>query len=188
MPSSNLLKRTPVANDIVGVELKELTTHPDDRGFFREVIRSSDPFFGNGFAQWSHSSMQKDTVKAWHFHHRQIDWWYCGIGVLQVALYDARTESPSYRSLQTFKLGQPELDPEALCAVVKIPQGVLHGCKVVSEQAHLLYITSEHYDRNDEGRIPFNSPSVPFNWGNPEDIIVAQNDTVEFIPPHERIA
>ena len=28
-----------------GVELKELVTHGDERGFFREVIRESDPFF-----------------------------------------------------------------------------------------------------------------------------------------------
>lgn len=38
---------------IKGVELKSLTTHPDDRGFFREIIRNTDPFFASGFGQWA---------------------------------------------------------------------------------------------------------------------------------------
>jgi dTDP-4-dehydrorhamnose 3,5-epimerase len=38
---------------IHGVEIKELTTHTDERGFFRELIRSSDPIFPEGFGQWS---------------------------------------------------------------------------------------------------------------------------------------
>ena len=38
---------------IAGVEIKELVTRPDERGFFREVIRKTDPFFAEGFGQWS---------------------------------------------------------------------------------------------------------------------------------------
>jgi dTDP-4-dehydrorhamnose 3,5-epimerase-like enzyme len=30
---------------IDGVEIKELVTHPDERGFFREMIRVTDSFF-----------------------------------------------------------------------------------------------------------------------------------------------
>ena len=67
-------------NTIFGVEIKELKSHPDGRGFFREVIRSTDPIFQNptpdqsnfgqsNFGQWSHSKMQKNVVKAWHYHH-----------------------------------------------------------------------------------------------------------------------
>ena len=64
-----------------GVIVKELKTHPDPRGFFREVVRVTDPFFEGGtFGQWSHSKMARDVVKAWHYHHVQTDWWYCPIG------------------------------------------------------------------------------------------------------------
>jgi hypothetical protein len=34
------------SNLIQGVEIKELVTHPDERGFFREMIRVTDSFFG----------------------------------------------------------------------------------------------------------------------------------------------
>jgi dTDP-4-dehydrorhamnose 3,5-epimerase len=172
---------------IEGVEFKELRTHADDRGFFREVIRNTDTFFLNGFAQWSHSRMATNTVKAWHYHHLQTDWWYLGTGVIEVVLFDLREESPTFENKLEFKLGDPAIDPEAQAAVVRIPPGVAHGCKVVSELADLFYITSRVYDPNDEGRYPFNSTRVPHSWGNDESVlIVADNDRREFIPTAER--
>lgn len=170
---------------IHGVTIKQLKTFPDDRGFFREIVRSTDEFFAEGFAQWSHSKMGKDTVKAWHYHHRQIDWWYLGIGVIHTVLYDNREESPSYQRMMQFKMGEQELDPEALSIVVKIPQGVLHGCKVISPEAHLFYITSETYNPNDEGRIPFNE-FVPHSWGEESSLTVAENDRRYFEPTASR--
>ena len=169
---------------IEGVEIKQLRTFPDDRGFFREIIRHNDPFFAGSasFAQWSHSKMAKNTVKAWHFHRKQIDWWYLGIGLIEAVLFDNRVDSPSYQHKLVFKMGEPELDPEALTAVVKIPQGVLHGCKVLSEFAHLFYVTSKTYNPDDEGRLPFNSDVVGHYWGPESELIVADNDRREFIP------
>src|SRR5262249_36056922 len=149
-----------------GVVFKELKSHADDRGFFREVIRVTDDLFTDKFAQWSHSKMAQNTVKAWHFHHRQIDWWYVGAGVIEAVLFDNREESPTFGKKLVFKLGEPELDPLARVAVVKIPRGVLHGCKVLSDFAHLFYITSEVYDPGDEGRLPFNAELVSHNWGD----------------------
>ena len=73
---------------IDGVAVKELTTHRDERGFFRELVRVSDDFFAEGFGQWSHSLMYAGVIKAWHVHRKQVDWWYVCSGVLKVALYD----------------------------------------------------------------------------------------------------
>jgi len=174
---------------IVGVQIKPLTTHADSRGFFREIIRDTDPLFssesGEPFKQWSHSKMAKNTVKAWHFHHKQIDWWYVGIGAVKVVLVDNREESPTYKERLEIVLGDSH--PDAIEAVVKIPQGVLHGGIVLTDFAHLFYITSEIYDTNDEGRIPFNDPEIGFDWGRLEDLIVADNDKKLFIPTYERL-
>lgn len=178
--------------NIFDVEVKYLKSHPDDRGFFREIIRHSDPFFKTGdpenlnaFMQWSHSKMAKNTVKAWHFHHLQIDWWYIALGVFDVHLIDNRPESPTYKKRMNFKLGDPENG--GLEAVVKIPQGVLHGGKVLTEFAHLFYITSKTYDPKDEGRIPFNDLNIGVNWGEDDSkLIVSPNDKKEHIPPYQR--
>jgi dTDP-4-dehydrorhamnose 3,5-epimerase len=172
---------------IAGVMLQPLTTYPDARGFFREIIRVTDKFFPEGFAQWSHSKMGRNTVKAWHYHHLQVDWWYCPIGVIETVLYDLREESPTCRSKMVFKLGEPELDNEALSAVVRIPQGVIHGCKVLQDPSHLFYVTSRTYDPQDEGRYPFDSDAVPHFWGEPDHIVTSERDKRVFVPPYERV-
>src|SRR6476661_1485728 len=90
---------------IEGVEIKDLVTHPDERGFFREIIRSTDPFFEEGFGQLSHSLMYTGAAKAWHIHKVQVDWWYVPIGVLKVALHDTRPGSRTHREIMQFLMG-----------------------------------------------------------------------------------
>jgi dTDP-4-dehydrorhamnose 3,5-epimerase len=171
---------------ISGVIFKDLKSFPDDRGFFRELVRETDDFFKEGFGQWSHSKMGKNTVKAWHYHHEQVDWWYLPFGVINTVLYDNREESPTYKRKMEFKMGDVDVDPEALTTVVKIPQGVLHGCKVLTETAHLFYITSKTYNPDDEGRFRFDSELVPHNWGNPNELIIAERDKKDFVPTSPR--
>ena len=169
-------------SEIVGVYLKLLKTHKDDRGFFREIIRTTDPFFIEAhFGQWSHSRMTKNVVKAWHYHHIQFDWWYLPIGRIQVVLFDNRPESPTFKQKMVFTMGD-SAPGEELC--VKIPPGVLHGLKVLSKEAHLFYITSEVYNPNEEGRFPFNSPLVAHAWG--DDVLTVENDRREFVPTSVR--
>lgn len=174
-------------SSIDGVVIKTLKSFPDNRGFFRELIRFNDDFFSEGFAQWSHSKMAYNTVKAWHYHNLQVDWWYIAVGVCKVILIDYREESLTYKSRMEFKLGDADLDFEALTAVVKIPCGVLHSCKVLTDSADLFYITSKTYNPDDEGRIPFNSPEIGYNWGNEKDIIVSSSDRKEFVPKNSRV-
>lgn len=175
-----------VDDRIIGVKFKRLKTNRDDRGFFREIIRVSDPFFNSdGFKQWSHSRMVKNVVKAWHFHHIQIDWWYIPIGCVETVLIDNRPESPTYKTKLIIKMGDSSTDLTANEVCVKIPQGVLHGCKVLTDEAHLMYITSETYNPADEGRLPFNSPEVDHNWG--EGVLTVENDRRTHIPPHPRV-
>jgi len=145
--------------DIEGVIIKELTQYPDERGFFMELIRKTDPFFAEGFGQLSHSKMYPGIVKAWHIHKTQIDWWYVPIGRLRVALHDMRTDSPTAGKTIELYLGE-DYPP----AVLKIPAGVAHGCKAIGGTAHLFYVTSRTYDPSEEGRIPHDDPSIGYDW------------------------
>ena len=65
---------------IEGVEIKELVTHTDERGFFREIIWKTDEFFGERVGQLSNSMMFPGVAKAWHIHKTQVDWWYVPVG------------------------------------------------------------------------------------------------------------
>jgi len=144
---------------IEGVVVKELVTNTDERGFFREVIRVTDDFFSEGFAQWSHSLMHQGVAKAWHLHRRQVDWWYVAAGLLKVGLYDTRRESKTHG--ETMELLMGDHQPSR---VLKIPPGVAHGCRCLSATSHLLYVTSRLYDPEDEGRIAHDDPRIGYDW------------------------
>ncbi|HYO49600.1 MAG TPA: dTDP-4-dehydrorhamnose 3,5-epimerase family protein [Chloroflexia bacterium] len=144
---------------IEGVVVKNLVTHPDERGFFREVIRVTDSFFKEGFAQLSHALMHPGVAKAWHCHKDQVDWWYVPVGVLKVALYDTRPESPTKGVTQELFMGG-----EHGYSVLKIPPGVAHGCKAISGAAHLIYVTSRVYNEADEHRINHDDAEIGYDW------------------------
>lgn len=144
---------------IDGVITKSLVRHPDERGFFEELIRVSDPFFQEGFGQLSRSVMHEGVVKAWHIHTTQVDWWYIAGGTVKVALYDTREQSSTKGQVQEFLLGEDGQD-----IVIKIPPGVAHGCKVLKGPASLFYITSSVYSKDEEGRIPYDDPNIGYDW------------------------
>lgn len=131
------------------VEIKQLITHVDDRGFFREIIRRNDDFFREGFSQWSHSVKKQDYYTAqFHVHQFQVDWWYVPIGELWVVLFDLRPDGDA--SLPV------EIIMDDSTGVLRIPPGVAHGFKVLKGPAHLMYVTSQTYNPSDEGRVTLN--------------------------------
>ena len=139
--------------------MKSLVTHADDRGFFREVVRSTDAFFAAGFGQLSHSLVYPGIVKAWHGHGRQSQWTYVAAGVLMVALHDRRSDSETYRTTQELLLG----DQQAGC-VYLLPPGVVHGYRCLAGPAHVIYVTSGVYDLTEEIRLPHDDPAIAYDW------------------------
>ncbi len=76
-------------------------------------------------------------------------------------LHDRRENSPTRGVTQVVYAGA---DTPLL---VTIPPGVVHGYRVLgTERVRLFYHTSEAYDpaNPDEQRIPFDDPSVGFDW------------------------
>lgn len=144
---------------IEGIEFKKLETYPDERGFFRELIRNNDDFFEEGFGQLSHSYMFDGVIKAWHYHNIQTDWWYVSNGVLRVGLCDLREDSATHK--QTMDLLMGDLQSSQ---IVKIPPGIAHGCKVIQGPVNLFYITSHIYNPVDEIRIAYDTPEIDFDW------------------------
>lgn len=159
---------------IPGVELKQLTRHPmGERGYwFAEIGRFSDPFFTEGVKQWSRTRMQTGLVKAWHIHQKQVDWWVVESGLVKAVVCGIETHDQfgnpfasysnavqaGYRGdLEEFILGDDQPP-----AILKIPPGVAHGLKVLQGPAVLSYLTSQEYDPDDEGRIPYDA--LGYDW------------------------
>jgi dTDP-4-dehydrorhamnose 3,5-epimerase len=144
---------------IHGVVLKNLVTHADDRGFFREVIRLEDAFFAAGFGQLSHSLVYPGIAKAWHGHERQSQWTYVACGVLRVAMHDSRPDSETYQTTQELLLG----DHQA-ARVYLLPPGVVHGYRCLAGPAHVIYVTSGAYEPAEEIRLTHDDPAIGYDW------------------------
>jgi len=147
---------------IAGVRVQPFSIFPDDRGYFLEVHR-----MGRGLAaafpaettQISAALSYPGTIKAFHYHLHQTDCWAPAKGMFQVALVDLRLGSPTFGKRSTMYIGA--LRPWQ----VLIPPGVGHGYKVIGrEDAMLVYLTDRFYNPRDEGRIPYNDPSIQYDW------------------------
>lgn len=141
------------------VIVKSLVTHADDRGFFREVIRSTDPFFAAGFGQLAHSLVYPGIVKAWHGHARQSQWTYVAAGTLLVVLHDCRPESPTFQTTSQLLIGEHQA-----ASVYLLPPGVVHGYRCLAGPAQVIYVTSGVYDPQEEIRLPHDDSSIGFDW------------------------
>jgi dTDP-4-dehydrorhamnose 3,5-epimerase len=147
---------------IDGVVLKPFPLWPDDRGYFLEVARMGQGLpagFSSGSTQVSAALSYPGTIKAFHYHRRQTDFWVPAMGMFQVALVDFRSESKTFGRKNTLFVGS--LRPWHIL----IPPGVAHGYKVIStDPAMLVYITDQLYDPSDEGRIPYDDSAIRYDW------------------------
>ncbi len=145
---------------IHGLTIKKLTTHADDRGFFREIIRTDEGIV-SGIKQSSVTMTYPGVIKAFHFHNKQDDVWYVVSGMIRAVVHDRRPDSPTKGETQAVVMG--EHNPVALF----IPRGVAHGYQVLGNASIVLvYHTTECYDPKnpDEGRIAWDDPSIGFDW------------------------
>lgn len=145
---------------IKDVIVKKLLRHPDDRGFFMEILRDDEDLLKR-FGQASISKSYPGVIKAFHYHERQDDIWFFPVGNAQVVLYDLREDSPTKGETSVFYMGED--NP----IVVVIPKGVAHGYRVLgNEPACIVYFTTESYDpkKPDEKRIDWDDPKIGFDW------------------------
>src|SRR5512135_2099134 len=145
---------------IDGIKTKSLKVNADERGRLTEILRRDDGLF-LGFGQVYVTTTYPGVVKAWHKHERQSDNIACVAGMIKLAVYDGRPESPTYQEVDQFYLGvhNPLL--------VQIPAGLHHGWMCVSpEEAVVVNIPDRPYDREhpDELRLSPDSPEIPYDW------------------------
>ena len=154
---------SPDSADLIdGVRVQPFPIYPDDRGYFLEIHR-----MGRGLAaafpaettQISAALSFPGAIKAFHFHLHQTDCWAPAKGMFQVALVDLRLNSPTFGRRNTLYVGG--LRPWQIL----IPPGVGHGYKIIGrDEAMLVYLTDRFYNSKDEGRIPYNDPSIRYDW------------------------
>ena len=160
---------------IEGVKTLRLSRLTDDRGFFVELfrIRAAHPegrrlaefFEGAPVAQMNFSVVEADThIKGLHYHLKQEDiWFFPPPSKAKVILYDIRKSSPTSGRAQIIVAGGGQ------DVLVRIPAGVAHGYRPLTNPCALLYIVTATFDpaEPDEFRIPWDHPAVKELWEIP---------------------
>ena len=160
---------------IEGVIVKELVTHCDERGFFREVARFED--FGIEAKQISLAYRATGIANGWHIHAMHAELFNVTRGILRLCLKDCRNGNEvdvAYPyddiEMQPFCFGLSSTPDEYAEIVlgefvpktVLVPPGVAHAYKVLSSECDIVYAATRDYSlsRHDEGRIE------PDRWGS----------------------
>jgi len=145
---------------IDGVKTKKLQIIPDERGRLMEILRNDDELFLQ-FGQVYMTTTYPSVVKAWHLHKEQTDNVACVKGMIKLALYDAREQSPTFKQVDQFYLGL--YNP----LLVQIPKGIYHGWMCVSpDEAIIVNIPTEsyNYETPDEFRLDPHDNDIPYDW------------------------
>ncbi|HEY6931119.1 MAG TPA: dTDP-4-dehydrorhamnose 3,5-epimerase family protein [Thermoanaerobaculia bacterium] len=163
------------ASAIEGVRTLRLNRHTDDRGFFFEIFRAkanhpesrslAEFFQGVPAAQMNYSVVDADGhVKGLHYHLEQDDiWFFPPPSKAKVVLFDIRKGSPTFEKTQVLIAGG------GLDILIRIPAGVAHGYRPLSNPCALLYVVTQTFDpaSPDEFRIAWDHPAVKELWGTP---------------------
>lgn len=145
---------------IDGVKLKKMKVIPDERGRLMEIFRNDDDFFEK-FGQVYLTTAYPGVTKAWHYHENQTDHMTVVKGMMKIVLYDPREDSPTKGEVNEFFIGI--YNP----ALLRIPKGVYHGFKCISdEEALVINIPDKtyNYSEPDEERLDPHNNDIPYNW------------------------
>jgi dTDP-4-dehydrorhamnose 3,5-epimerase len=145
---------------IAGLQHLHSQRHPDERGWFLEILRET--VLGDRFVQANHSHSRAGVLRGLHYHRRQADAWYVVSGRARVGLADLRTTGEP--TVMTVELAAD--DP----AVLYIPPGVAHGFLAVTD-LDLIYLVTQYYDASDEFGVAWNDPTLAVPWLAPDPIL-----------------
>jgi dTDP-4-dehydrorhamnose 3,5-epimerase len=144
-----------------GVKLKMLANVCDDRGTVCEIFRFDWKISDEPLVHVFQTSTYPGRVKAWLVHRRHTDRLFVATGMLQIALFDDRPESPTRGRINEFFLG------ELRRGVLVVPPGIYHGWKNIGQtESIVISMPTESYDYDDPDvfRVDPHNGGVPYSW------------------------
>jgi dTDP-4-dehydrorhamnose 3,5-epimerase len=152
----------------------------DERGYFMESFNEKTFSEGVGqnvtFVQDNQSFSTKGVLRGLHYQtgeHAQAKLVRVLQGeVLDVAV-DLRPNSATFGQYETaFLSGENQTQ-------FFIPRGFAHGFLVLSDTATFFYKCDNFYNKDSEGGLIYNDPTVNIDWNFPkEQLIISEKDTI----------
>jgi dTDP-4-dehydrorhamnose 3,5-epimerase len=164
--------------EIKGCFILEADLFKDDRGYFfvpynKDLIGSDSRGYLTRFMQDNESYSQLGTIRGLHYQKKdyaQSKLVRCIYGKVLDVIVDIRPNSESYKKVLTFELDEPN-------RMIFIPKGCAHGFSVMSEFAIFSYKVDRPYNKDYEGGIRYDDPTLNIDWGIPKGSeIVSEKD------------
>lgn len=153
----------------------------DERGYFMESYNEAKLSGAIGqplrFVQDNESFSTKGVLRGLHYQcgeHAQAKLVRVLQGeVLDVAV-DIRPNSPTYGQFETAVLSAENKKQ------FYIPRGFAHGFLVLSETATFFYKCDNFYNKESEGGIFYNDPTINIDWNfNSNELIISDKDRIQ---------
>ena len=149
--------------DIPGVQIVDVKSFGDARGYFMETFRAAD-FAAAGitdaFVQDNQSCSHRGVLRGLHFQkeHTQGKLVRVVSGEVFDVAVDCRPNSETFGKWVGVTLSAENKKQ------FYIPQGFAHGFLVLSEEAEFTYKCTDYYDPAAEGGVKWDDPDVGIVW------------------------
>ena len=145
---------------IDGVEVYPLRPHEDERGWFMELMRSSN--LPKPVKQSNLVFSRQGVIRGLHYHERgQSDLFACLSGMVRIVVLDRETG-------ETFTLDIGDDNP----VTVFVPGIHAHGYEALTDSLFLYHVTEEYDPADpDEHGIPWDDPRVKHLWSTQSPIL-----------------
>jgi dTDP-4-dehydrorhamnose 3,5-epimerase len=150
---------------IDGVEVYPLRSHEDDRGWFMELMRSSN--LPKPVKQSNLVFSRKGVIRGLHYHERgQSDLFACLSGMVRIVVLDRETG-------ETFTLDIGDDNP----VTVFVPGIHAHGYEALTDSLFLYHVTEEYDPADpDEHEIAWDDSRVKHLWSTQSPILSSRDE------------
>jgi dTDP-4-dehydrorhamnose 3,5-epimerase len=158
-----------------GAVILEPKVFEDERGFFLESYNEkvfADLGIREKFVQDNHSYSKHGVLRGLHYQVQKPQGKLVRVvsGEVLDVFVDLRRSSPSFGRWHSVKLSGENR------RLAWIPVGFAHGFEVLSENAHVLYKSTEFYAPQLERTILWKDPDLKINWESGLEPILSEKD------------
>jgi dTDP-4-dehydrorhamnose 3,5-epimerase len=115
---------------------------------------------------------RRGTIRGMHYQHpphAEAKLIRCLRGRAFDVLIDLRRDSPTYRRWHALELSEEN------ALAVFVPEGIAHGFQALTDDVHLLYMHTAHWQPGSEGGLRYDDPALAIAWPEPVTL-VSQRD------------
>ena len=153
-----------LGRQIHGVQMRDLILHTDDRGTVCELYDERWGWHPDPVVFTYVFSVRPGKTKGWGMHLEHEDRYALIAGELEVAMYDAREDSPTSGMVSSVVLTAQRRQ------LLSVPTGVWHANRNIgSVDAVVLNFPTKPYDHDspDKYRLPLDTDEIPYPWPDP---------------------